>query len=163
MYTIGDYVVHQKDVCKVIDIKEKYIKDIDYYILEPINDPSLKVKVPTNSSKIRNIISIEKANDIIKNIINIEKIKVDDKNIENEYKKLFNTGLHEDLVKIIKTTYLRNKERSDAKRKLSDKDRSYFEQAEKYLYTEFSIALNKTIDETKQYIINTIENNFIHE
>ena len=37
------------------------------------------------------------------------------------------------------------------------KDQSYFELAEDYLYNEFSIVLNKSYDDTKQYIINKIE------
>ena len=35
-------------------------------------------------------------------------------------------------------------------------DDSYFKKAEKYLYNEFSIVLNKTYDETKEYVINEV-------
>ena len=38
-------------------------------------------------------------------------------------------GTHEDLIKIIKTTYLRNKERLDNNKKTTDKDNYYFNQA----------------------------------
>ena len=163
MYKINDYIVYQKDVCKIIDIKEKYIKNTDYYILEPILDKSLKVKVPTNSKAIRSIISQVELNKIISIIPNIETLDIDDKNIEMEYKKLFSNGTHEDLIKIIKTTYCRNKLRVDSKRKISDKDKSYFEQAEKYLYSEFSVVLNKSFDETKKYVINEVEKELINE
>lgn len=162
MYKIGDYVVHLKEVCKIIDIKEKYIKNVDYYILEPLSDPSLKVKIPTNNNAIRNLITLEEVNNIIDNIVNIEPLDIDNKNIEMEYKKLLLNPTHKDLIKIIKTTYLRNKQRIDSKRKISDKDKSYFEQAEKYLYTEFSVVLKKTFDETKAYVINQVEKELIH-
>lgn len=163
MYKIGSYIVYLKDVYKVIDIKEKYIKNIDYYVLEHVLDKSLIVKVPTNAKAIRSLISLEEVNNIINNIVNIKPIDVDDKNIESEYKKLLSNLKHEDLIKIIKTAYLRNKQRTDSKRKISDKDKNYFDQAEKYLYTEFSIVLNKSFEETKEYVINKVESALIHE
>jgi len=163
MYKINDYVVYQKNVCKIIDIKEKYMKDIDYYILEPTSDNSLKVKVPTNSKVIRDVISPTEVNKIICNIPSVETLDINDKNIEVEYKKLLASSSHEDLIKIIKTAYSRNKQRVESKRKISDKDKTYFEQAEKYLYNEFAIALNKSFDETKEYVINEVQKEVINE
>ena len=162
MYKINDYIVYQKDICKIKDIKENYIDNINYYILEPVSDASLKLKIPTSSKYIRDIMSQDEVNKLINNIPNIEIIDSNDKYIESEYKKLLN-GTHEDLIKIIKTTYLRNKKRIDSKKKISDKDKNYFELAEKYLYTEFSIVLNKSFDETKKYVISEVEKELSHE
>ena len=147
MHKIGDYLIYNKDVCKILDIKEKFMNNKDYYLLIPINDNSLKLNIPINSKQIRNIITKEDVDKLINNILNIEPINVDDKLIEIEYKKLINSGNHEDLIKIIKTTYLRNKNRIDNKKKISDKDKNYFDLAEKYLYTEFSIVLDMSFDE----------------
>ena len=163
MYKIGDYVINKKDVYKIIDIKEKYMKDVDYYVLESVADSSLKVKVPITSKSLRDVISIARVNEIINNMINIECLDVDDKNIENTYKELLNNPTHENLIKIIKTSYLRNKNRIESKRKISDKDKNYFDQAEKYLYTEFSVALGKTFEDTKQYVISEVEKLHVHE
>lgn len=157
MHNINDYIIYKKDVCKIIDIKQKFMQNKDYYILESINDKSLILKVPINSKMIRDVISKEKVNELINNMLNIKCLDVEDKNIETIYKDLLTNPTHENLIKIIKTTYLRNKNRTDAKRKISDKDKNYFEQAEKYLYTEFSIALGKSFKETKEYVINEVE------
>ncbi|MBQ8892443.1 MAG: CarD family transcriptional regulator [Bacilli bacterium] len=163
MYNIGDYVIHKKEVCKIVDIKNKYMKNKDYYVLESVSDNSLKLKVPVDSKYIRETITKDEVNNIINNMMNIEYLDVDDKNIESIYKDLLNNPTHENLIKIIKTTYLRNKNRIDAKRKISDKDKNYFEQAEKYLYTEFSVVLGKSFEETKQYVINEVEKLKINE
>ena len=163
MYNLGDYVVYQKNVYQIKEIKEKYINNLDYYILNSVNDNSLTLNIPTNNKLIRNLISKDELNNIIKNIPLIETLDIDDKNIESEYKKILNNPSHEDLIKIIKTTYLRNKERMDSKRKISDKDKNYFELAEKYLYTEFSIVLDMNIEDTKNYIINEVEKELSHE
>ena len=48
----------------------------------------------------------------------------------------------EDLIKIIKTAYIRNDNRLKNNKKISDKDKTYFEKAEEYLYNELSIYWN---------------------
>ena len=156
MYKIGDYIIYLKDVCQVLDIKEKYMNDMDYYVLTPVNDNSLKLNIPINNKSLRNLISKEKIEEIINNILNIEIIKDDDKTIENTYKNLLSSATHEDLIKIIKTSYLRNQKRINNKKKISDKDKNYFELAEKYLYNEFSIVLGLSFDETRDYAIKKV-------
>ena len=154
MKKIGDYVVYRKEVCKVVEIKEKFFKDMDYYRLVPIDDESLHLDVPVaNESLLRNLITKDQVEELITKMPLIKPIESNEKVLENEYKDLINSGNLEDYIKIIKTTYLRNKERLENKRKISDKDNHYFNLAEKYLYNEFSIVLDKDFDKTKQYVI----------
>ena len=157
MYNIGDFVVYKRDVCKITDYKEKHIKDNDYYELVPILDSSLKIVVPVNSGYLRNVLSREETENIIDKIPSIEVIKINDKLIENEYKRLLYSGGYEDLVKIIKTTYLRNEDRINNKKKISEKDDNYFNLAEKYLYSEFSISLGINYEDVKNYVIDRIK------
>jgi len=156
MYKVNDKLIYKKDVCVVEEIKEKYMRDTDYYVLSPITDSSLKIQIPTNSSSLRSLITKEQVEEIINNIPNIEIIKSESKTLEQDYKLLMQKGTHEDLIKIIKTTYLRNKERIDNNKKTTDKDNYYFNQAELYLYNEFSVVLNLSYDETKQYVIDKL-------
>lgn len=156
MYNIGDYLVYKRDVCKVVSIKENYYKGNTYYELVPILDNTLKNLIPINNKFIRNVITKDEALKIIDQIKDIKPLDISDKQIENEYKKLLDSNNHMDLIKIIKTTYLRNKKRLDEKRKISEKDKNYFDKAEKILYSEFSIALNKSYDDTKTYIIDHV-------
>lgn len=158
MYKEKDKLVYKKEVCQVLEVNKSFINNIDYYTLAPIDDNSLKIQIPTNSNSIRNLVSKEDIELIIAKIPFIDIIKCDSKNLENEYKKLMQDGTHENLIKIIKTTYLRNKERMDNNKKTTDKDNYYFNQAEKYLYNEFSQVLNLTYDQTKEYIINKLTN-----
>lgn len=158
MYKINDYLVYGKDVCKVHDIEEKKFNNEDYYLLRPIKNEDLKISAPVSdkAGKIRDLITKEEIEELIQKIPTISIIETEDKFIENEYKKLASSGTHEDLIKIIKTTYLRNKERLDNNKKIAEKDKNYFELAEEYLYTEFSVVLDKTIDETRDYVINAV-------
>lgn len=117
MYKINDYLVCGKDVCKVYAIEEKKFNNDDYYLLKPVKDLSLKISTPVNdkAKKIRPLITKKEVETIINNIPNILPIDVDEKLLEQNYKNLLKIGTHEDLIKIIKTTYLRNKTRLDNK------------------------------------------------
>jgi len=155
MFKLGDYVVYKKDVCKIKEIKN--IKNISYYVLNPIDDQTLSITIPLNNNSLRKIISKEESLNLINSIPNIDIIKIQDKLIENEYKNLLNSGKLEDLIKIIKTTYLRNEDRINNHKKIGKKDDNYFKKAEKLLYNEISISLGLSYDETKKYIKERVE------
>ena len=150
------YIIYERDVCIIEEVRKKYIKGIDYFILRPLNDKTLKISVHVTSKMLRNVISFDETNELINNMKNIDVLK-DEKQMENEYKRLLDTRALNDLVKIIKTTYLRNKERIDNKKKISEKDDNYFNKAEDYLYTELSVALNMKKSEVKKYIIEKLK------
>lgn len=156
MFKVGEFIVYKRDVCKIEEIKK--LNNNEYYILKPIDDLSLTIDVPTDNKfgYLRQIISKEEALNLIKKIPKIDIINSHERLIENEYKNLINTEKHEDLIKIIKTAYLRNDERLKNKKKISDKDDRYFKKAENYLYNELSISLNLSFDEVKKYIIETV-------
>lgn len=158
MRQIGDYVVYRKEVCQIVGMKENHFKGKDYYVLVPISDASLKIDVPVDHQLgyLRDLISKEEAMKIIERIPDVEAIHCDEKLMETQYKLLLNNGSHENLIQIIKTAYLRNKERVDNKKKISDKDHHYFELAEKYLYTEIGIALGMSYEEAKDYIVDRV-------
>ena len=153
MFKKGEYVIYRRDLCVIKDII-----DDKYYKLSLIDDNSLTVSVPIDNKFgfLRYPISIKEAKTLINKISDIEPIKTNDKLIENAYKELMRTNKHEDLIKIIKTTYLRNKEREESGKKPGDKDQIYFKQAEKYLYNELSYILDMSYNECKNYIIDCV-------
>ena len=156
MYKIDNYIIYKREVCKINDILPNYYNGNDYYILSPLSDNTLKIKVPTSNQEIRELITKEEIDKIIASIPKIDIIDASTKELEGIYKKLISNDNYEDLIKIIKTTYLRNEERVNNNKKTTDKDTYYFNLAEKYLYEEFSIVLNLSYDETKEYVINKV-------
>lgn len=159
MFNIDDYVLYKRDVCIIKEIKKNMGQD--YYVLIPIEDESLKIEVPVVNKlgNIKKLITKENALEIIEQIPNIKPLEIEnEKIIEQEYKKLFNSGNPLDLIKIIKTTYLRNENRILNKKRISERDDIYFNKAERLLYNELSKVLNKTYDETKKYVIDNVEN-----
>ena len=159
MYKENDYVVYKKEVCKVREINRNKITVTTYYILVPVDDESLIIDVPTDDRMgyLRDVISQKEAYELIQKMPQIEPLQnIEDRYIERNYKELLGKGTHEDLIKIIKTAYLRNDQRLKNKKKMSEKDSNYFNLAEKYLYNEIAISLNLNFEETKNYILNTL-------
>lgn len=156
MYKINDKIIYKREVCVIKTIKEKLFNNKDYYCISPITDSSLTINVPTDSDAIRETLTKEEVLNIIEEIPNIEVINSDEKSLENVYKELLSTDDIKDLVKIIKTTYLRNQKRLATGKKIGDKDDTYFKKAEKLLYTNLSIALEMTYEECKEYVIKRI-------
>lgn len=153
----SEYIVYHGDVCKIID--KKIIRGMDYYTLIPIYDDSLVINIPVKNDKIRSLISKKQALDIISQIPNIPLIEAEnDKYLETIYKDLLSNDDLLDLVKIIKTTYLRNQNRIDNGKKTGERDNNYLEKAEKRLYNELAIALNISIDEVISLIEKSVNN-----
>lgn len=157
VFNISDYVVYKRDVCIIKDVKRNYYKNRDYYVLVPVYDDSLRIDVPVDSTLLRAVIIKERVYDIIQKIPDIKIIEEQDKVLENIYKDLLYNGGYDGLIRIIKTTYVRNKDRIDNKKKISEKDNMYFDLAERYLYSEFSVSLGMSYDDTKNYVINEVK------
>ncbi len=157
MKKIGEYIIYRRDVCKIINIKD--INDMKYYVLVPMKDESLHIDVPINTPLIKELMTLKEIEELIGKINDIELVKADERKLEQKYKELLDSGNPENLIKIIKTTYLRNKQRIDNKKKISERDKNYFDLAEHYLYDEIGVVLGKTFDETREYIKLKIKNN----
>lgn len=150
MFSENDYVIYYRDICLI-----KKIED-NYYYLSPILDSSLVIKIPLNKKDVlKKILSKKEALSLIEKIPSINIIS-DTKNMELSYKMLLRTGNREDLIRIIKTTYLRNEKRVNTHKKTSDRDLEYFYLAEKYLYSELSIVLGLSYDDTKKFVIDEV-------
>ena len=161
MFEKGSYVIYKRDVCKIADIFKSKVNNMEYYRLSPISDESLIINVPTDNKNgyLKRLLTKEEIEKLIDNIPNIMPVEADSHLLDNIYKELFHSGNHEDLIKIIKTSYLRNKHRKEAKRSIGQKDDEYFKKAEKYLYNEFSVVLGLDFDETKKYVIDKVKEN----
>lgn len=146
-----DYIVYRKETCKIIE------KEDGYYRLVPVNDTSIKYKVPVDSNFLKKVITKEEIDRLLLEIPEINTIDLGEKQIEQEYKELMKSGTHEDLVKIIETSYLRNQIRIINNKRISEIDDEYFRRAEKYLYEEIGIVLNLSFENTKEYIINKLK------
>lgn len=157
MKKINDHVIYRREVCIIENIKK--VDGKNFYVLSIIADPSLSVELPVdNTTLLKPLLTKKEAADLIESIPSIETLEIDEKFLDNEYRKLFNGDTREDLIKIIKTTYIRNSIRLDQGKKIQEKDNNYFIRAEKYFYNELSVVLGLTFDEARNYVVDKVKN-----
>jgi Transcriptional regulators, similar to M. xanthus CarD len=155
MYKINDVVVFRRDVCKIVGKHRSDFTGEQCYILVPYynQDGSVRMQVPVanKGGHLRDLITKKQIEDLIQNTPDLETLANKPANMKSQYAALLKTDELSDLVRIIKTSYGRNKARMEQHKKLASIDDEYLQKAEKYLYDEISVALNMSFDESKQF------------
>lgn len=166
MFKIDDYVMYgSTGVCKITDIAKDEYHDTDetmYYILQPVYNDNLTIKIPVDNTNIpmRAIITKEEVLSLIKAMPEKETIWIDDNRERNHlYKAILKKGSYEELIRLIKTLYLEKEEKSVEGKTLTKTDENIMNNAERLLYEEFAIALGISPDQVLSYIIDNIPRN----
>ncbi|NLM21323.1 MAG: transcriptional regulator [Peptococcaceae bacterium] len=159
MFKVNDYVVYNSTgVYKIVDIREeKDINDnyVDYYVLQPAYGHNLTVKIPINSRKVsmRRIVSKDEVLNLISAMPDIEPVWInDDRKRYEAFKSALKTAECLEWIKIVKTMYLKKKERMSDGKKLAKADEDIMKAAEKNINEEFAAALNISPEEVIPYI-----------
>ncbi|MBQ9048724.1 MAG: hypothetical protein IJ120_12580 [Solobacterium sp.] len=155
MYNINDVVVYRRDVCRVVDkIKSDMTGEL-CYVLEPFHgaDGSVRMQVPVanKAGHLRDLITKEGIEELMQNVHSIETLEDKPANMKSQYVALLKGDDITDLIRIIKTSYQRNKARQDSHKKLAAIDGEYLNKAEHYLFSELAVALNMTFEESKEF------------
>lgn len=165
MLKINDIVLYEAEgVCKIKDItKENFGEGImEYYVLQPIYKDSLMIFVHTGNdhliSKMRRVLSREEIEKIILTMPEEELLSIEDESArEIKYQEIINSGDRRAVVKLIKTIYLRQKNRKEQKKNPYAIDERFLKEAEKLLYDEFALVLNVKPNQVLPLIIKQIE------
>ena len=161
----GEYVVSgSKGVCVVEQVTRLDISGVDkereYYILKPVYMAGSTVYVPVDTAEesMRKVLDREEAIQMIHDIPGISLIATtNDKLLEQEYRSCMKANRCEELIKVIKTIYLRKQKRLAAGRKVTAVDAKYFRIAEENLYGELAISLNMSRAEVERYITEELD------
>ena len=155
MYKINDVVVYRRDVCRVVGKKKSDFTGEMCYVLVPYDstDRSVTMQVPVSNKAghLRDLVTKEEITELIRSASDIETLESKPANMKSQYATLMKGDSLEDLVCIIKTSYLRNDERMKSHKKLASIDAEYLDKAEKLLYSELAITLGKSFEEAKSY------------
>ena len=165
MYEIGDLIVKENTgVCKVVNIVNLDMSEIDrnklYYQLTPLEDEKAKIYVSTENACLttRKIMTMEEAIDLIEHVADVEILAItNDKLREQKYKEIIKSNNPKELIRIIKTTYLRSKERLVKGMKNTVADKKYLGLAEKLLFSELRVVLGKDNEEVYALIKKSVE------
>ena len=160
MFAAGDYIVYgNTGICQVMGVTtmdmEGIPKDRLYYVLRPDGQSEGKIFTPVDNGKLamRRVMTREDAEELIEEIPKITTLDVaDDKLREEKYKECLKSCESREMIRIIKTIYLRKKERFAKGKKVTATDERYLKQAEESLYSELSMLLGVPKKEMESYI-----------
>ena len=167
MFQVGDYLYYASGgVCCVSDICYAPLsgmpKDRQYYVLRSLHDANSVMYVPVDSETVflRGLMTKEAAEGLLKQIPEIGEIEEPNaKILRGKYVEAMRQHDPVEWVRVIKTVYRRIRrlaEQSKSQR-ISDTERSFAEDAKRYLYTELSLTLNIPVEEMKTYLREQIE------
>ncbi|MGN0628936.1 MAG: CarD family transcriptional regulator [Oscillospiraceae bacterium] len=160
MLNVGETLVYgSSGVCRVEDI---CVRDCgsgkrEYYVLQPVYDTRSTVYVPTDSEKLvshaKALLTRQEVYDMIDDMPedSFEWI-VNDKERGETFRNILEEGSRKDVVKLIRTLYLRKKELSERGKKLRSSDESIMQRAERLLYGEFAWVLGINPSEVTGFI-----------
>ena len=164
MYSIGDMVMYGSfGICKVTAIEKRDLtgEEQEYYILKHINSEKNIFYVPTNNdaalSKMHPICSKAEVDELISHMNSEGLIWIDnDSKRKEEYSRIIKDADKHEIIRLIKTLYLRRKELAESGKKLRSTDENYLSLAENMLFEEFAYALDIDKSEVVKYIENHI-------
>lgn len=145
-------------VCRVEEIgKPDGLSDGDtlYYKLNPVYDTETIYTPVDTKAFMRPVITREEAEQLIDRIPTIPEDVCENRDMKmlNErYRACLNTHDSDDLVRLIKSVYLKNERSIKAGRHMGQIDQQYMKRAEKLLYGELAVALGMEFDQVQPYI-----------
>ena len=160
MFQVNDVVIYgHHGVCEITKIGKLKMPMADqermYYTLRPVYHKESAVYAPVENRRIvmRPVITKDAANDLIAKIPQIETVWIiNEKAREVQFKESLQTCDCVELVKMIKTLYVRKQQRIVNGKKVTVVDEKYFRQAEDKLYEELAFALGMEKSKVSQYI-----------
>ena len=165
MFGKGEYIVYgTTGVCQVRDITAMTAdgsgQEKLYYVLEPVGVAGSRIMttVEGNKSVLRPVLSREEAYRLIDDIREVAQLRItDDKQRESRYKEALKTCDCREWVGIIKTLYVRKKDRLARGKRLTEVDERYLKKAKDNLYRELSIPLEIPAADVERFIAQRID------
>lgn len=163
--SVNDMILYGTDgVCKVVGKAQKKFlgKTNEYYLLQPVHNPTATIYIPVDSkkaaAKIRSILSIDEIHALIKSMPDEDTIWIaDESKRKEEYRKILAAGDRMQLIRLIKTLYLYDQEKKSEGKKLHISDERFMKDAEKILYEEFAYVLDIKPDQVAPFITQQID------
>ncbi len=160
MYNVGDVVMYGTfGICKIDSIEKRDLtgKEHEYYILRHTASDKDTFYVPTENeaavSRMRPVCSKAEVDALISHMNSEDLIWIDNEaKRKEEYSRIIKDGDKKELIRLVKTLYLRRKEVVRNGKKLHASDENYLSLAENMLFEEFAYALGIERDEVVGYI-----------
>lgn len=165
MFQRGDQIVYGiHGVCKVLDVELKNVnrKSVEYYVLMPVNQPKDRFYVPTQNqsarAKMRPLLTKGQIDEILGGPITAQEDWLNDENQRKQYyRELINEADCGQLLRMIRALYRHKEHQLEKGRKFHLCDENFLRDAERLLFSEFSLVLGIPQEEVSFYIQSQME------
>ncbi len=165
MYKLKEMVMYGNEgICEISEFMKRSFqeKTIEYYVLKPVYNQTSTIYVPINNKeltkKMKKVLSLDEIMQLIHSISGAESVWIDNDNLRKEkYKEILMNGNRKELMKLIRTLYLRQEKLKEEGKKFHAVDDKFYKDAEKLLYEEFAYVLNIEQDEVVPFICQQIQ------
>lgn len=165
MYQCGDLVMYGiHGVCKILELEKRKVdrKYIEYYVLEPTDQPGARFYVPTQNeaavAKMRPMLTQQELEAMLREKDTCRDSWIEDENQRKQYyRELINNGDRKALIRMVITLHKHKQELLDAGRKFHLCDENFLRDAQKLIGSEFSVVLNIGQDEVGSYVQSVIQ------
>lgn len=163
MFEKGSFVVNANNgICEISEVVTMNTtgEEKEYYVLVPIEEKTAKVFLPVDiaEKRIRPAMKKDEAWMLIREIKAVDETLVEnEKDREKIYKEAISSREPKRLIGIMKTMYIRRKQRLEDGKKITAVDERYFKLAENHLYSELAFSLGVQKSEVNQIIADNID------
>ena len=165
MYKKGEYVIYGNNgICRIEEIgvpigTPMACNGKEYYKLIPVFG-SGSIYAPLDTKVfMRSIMTKAQAEAMIAKIPLIQEAEVVEKDVRatsEHYKECIDSHQCEDLVKLIKALYQKEKIMAQNGKKLAKTEQEFAKQAKELLHREFSLALELPYEDVEEYIVKKV-------
>ena len=161
MYQVGDQVLYGiHGVCGIVGTEKRSIdrKKVEYFILEPVNQPDARYYVPTQNqaalNKLRRIMTPQELDALLCSDEVRQDCWISDENQrKSRYKDLINSGDRGALLSMVRTLHQHRDAQAAAGRKFHLCDENFLRDAQKLLESEFSLVLGIEPAQVGPYVL----------
>lgn len=166
MFQKGELVIYGNDgICRIEEIGIPVGTPMEhngrtYYMLAPVFGSGMIYAPLDTKVFMRPILTKEQAERMIRQIPEIQEesfLGQDVRSLGEKYKGFLDTHRCEDLIRLIKTVYIKEKKMEENGKKLAKTEQEFSRLAKELLHREFSLALEMPYEDISAYIIKKIE------
>lgn len=151
MYEIGDYVINSGNgICRIEDRMHLDMEGIDenqwFFLVVPIEEQTTRLYIPVEkiADKTRRVMNELEAWNLMDGVVGIAELDIpNDRMREQIYKQAVLSNDPRQLIRVIKTIFVRKKQREAEGKKNTVVDERYFKLAENNLYDELAFAIGR--------------------
>lgn len=165
MYEVGDYVINSGNgICRIEERMHLDMEGVDenqwYFLVVPVDEQTTRLYIPVEkiADKTRMVMNELEAWSLMDGVVQVDELEIpNDRMREQIYKRAVLSNDPVQLIRVIKTIFVRKKQREAEGKKTTVVDERYFKLAENNLYDELAFAIGRGREEIPDLIAERIE------